>query len=253
MKKIHFYNIKNINLNKKYKIFFIIGNDYINKQNCKIYIKKKILLFIKNFNIINIIINNKYNWNKLENIIINKNLFSKKKLIIINIIEEINKINKYIYKYIIKKIKKNNIIYFIINYNFDYLKNINFKKKHKNILIIICKKNIIYNKNNIFYNKYINSNYIKNIILLIYKNKIEKIFYIIDKIKKENYIKIILLNIIFKYFIKNLHKYNKFETKKILNLIKENEINIKKNININWINLKILLLLIINKNILNIY
>ncbi len=251
MKKIYFYKLKNININKKYKIFFIMGNDYINKQNCKIYIKKKILLFMKKNNIINIIIDNKYKWSKLKNILINKSLFSNKKLLIINIIEKINKINNYIYNNILKKINKNNNIYIIINYDFNNIDKIYLKKK--NILIIICNKNKINYKNDIFYYKYSNYNYIKNIILLIYKKKIEKILYIIDKIKNENYIKIILLNILFKYFIKNLYKYNNSEIKKILNLIKKNEINIKKNINIDWINLKILLLIILNKNILYIY
>ncbi len=251
MKKIYFYKIKNTNINKKYKIFFIIGNNHIDKQNCKIYIKKKILLFIKKNSIINIIIDKKYNWNKFKNILIKKNLFSKKKLLIVNIIEKINKIDNYIFNYIIKNIKKNNYIYIIINYDFNYLNKIYFKKK--NILIIICNTNNINNKNNIFYYKYINYNYIKNIILLIYKKKIEKILYIIDKIKNENHIKIILLNILFKYFIKNLYKYKNIEIKKILNLIKKNEINIKNHTNIDWINLKILLLIIMNKNILYIY
>ncbi len=251
MKKIYFYKLKNININKKYNIFFIIGNDYINKQNCKIYIKKKILSYIKKNNIINIIIDNRYKWKELKNILINKNLFSKKKLLIINIIEKINKINSYLYDSILKKINKNNNIYIIINYDFNNIDKIYLKKK--NILIIICNKNNINYKNDIFYYKYNNYNYIKKIILLIYKKKVEKILHIIDKIKNENYIKIILLNILFKYFIKNLYKYNNFEIKKILNLIKKNEINIKKNINIDWINLKILLLIILNKNILYIY
>ncbi len=247
MKKIYFYKLKKINLKKKHNIFYITGNNYINKNICKKYIKKLLSLYINKNNIINLIIDNKYNWNKIKNIIINQNLFSKKKLLIINIIEKNKNINNYIYKYIIKNIIKKNIIYIIIFFEYNNLNKIYFKKKIKKILIIKCNKKYINNKKTIFYYKNINYNYIKNIIMLIYKKKIEKILYIINKIKYENHTKIIILNILFKYFIKNIYKYKKIESKKILYLIKKNEINIKKNKKINLIYLKLLILIIIDK------
>ncbi len=235
MKKKNIYNIK-----KKIFFFYITGNDILKKQKCKIILKKKIKKETKNINIINFLIIKKFEWKKITHSIINKNFISKKKLIILNFIEKINNIEKYIHKYIYKYIKKNEKnIYIIFLYEIYKKINKNFILKKNNSLIINCyyknKKNII---NPIEKN-------IKKLIKSFKKKNIIKCLNNIKKIKNNKTNKIYLINIIFNYISKNLNEY-KYEKKiKILEIIKKIEIKNKKYLNIEWKKIYILCIYII--------
>ncbi len=231
---------------KKIKnIFYIYGNNIIKKNKYKKYIKKKIQKKYNKIIIINLIVDKNLNFKYIYEKIFFQNFFYKKRIIILNIIEKINNLNKLIIKNIIHKfyIKKttNIFIIFIIEFtNFLLKKEINKFKKYNFVKLIKCKQKKKEIEYEITKNKYENNKIIKLWIKSIKKKNIYKNIYILKKIQKNNLNKLIILNILFKFIIKNVNKFNKKNFLNILKLIKKYDINIKKNININWINFNII-------------
>ncbi len=238
---------KNIKFNINKKIYYIYGNDLYKKHKYKLLIKKYLESKINNCTTINIVVHKKKKWKYIYEKIFFENCFFKKKIIILNFIEKIEKLTELIKKNIFNKLyfKKNKYIYLILNIEFTYyLSSLElYKFKKLNIIFIKCNKNI-YNNKNIFYKtiekKYKNNKLIKSWINSFKKKKIHKNFIIFKKIQKNNLNKLIILNILFKYIKKNINQFNNKKIIKILKIIKKCEINIKKGINISWINFNII-------------
>ncbi len=234
---------KKINFKKIY-YYYLIGNSILKKQKCKNLIKKKIKLIIKKIDIIYIYIYLNTNWNSITKEIINKNIILKKKLLIINFIEKIKKINKKIKNYIFKYIhnKKNKNIFII--FNFEYINNKKiYLNNIKKSLIINCNNN---NKNkNILELKYKKNKNINNWIKSIKKKNIKKNIYFFNTLKNNNINMLYILNIIFNIIIKEKNLYKIKKKIKILEMIQKYETNIKKNINISWHELELISIYII--------
>ncbi len=234
-------------INFKKKIYYLYGDNLIKKNKYKIFIKKQIKKKYKKITTINIVVNKNINWKDIYEKIFFKDFFFQVKIITINFIEEIKNINKLIINNIINKnfIKKNKKIFIIFNIeyiNFLSLIEINKFKKYYFIKIIKCTNNNIEKKynNKIIEDKYKNNKILKLWIKSIKKKNIFKNTYILKKIKKKKINKIIILNILFKFIKKNINNFNKKNLIYILKLIQKYDFNIKKNINISWINFNII-------------
>ncbi len=238
------YNLK---FNIKQKIYYIYGNNLYKKNKYKLLIKKYLQYKINNYTIINIMVHKKIKWEYIQEKIFLKNCFFKNKIIILNFIEKIEQLSNLIKNNILNIFfsKKYKNIYIILNVEFTYFLSLSeiyiFKKL--NIRFIKCNKNKYVKKNTL--NKIIekkNQNIIliQNWIKSFKKKNIYKNYTIFKKIQKNNLDKLIILNILFKFIIKYINKFNNKKIIKIFKIIKKCEINIKKGKNISWITFNIL-------------
>ncbi len=222
----------------KYNIYYLLGNNIKKKYKYTNYIIKKIKNIYKNIIIYNFFINKKFNWNLIIKEILNENIISKNKIFIINIIENIKNINYLLKENIFKLIKKK--IYIILK--FETKLNIkNLKIKNKKIFLIELNK-----KNKYKFKNYLNKQ-IYNLIKLINKKKINNLFKIINKLKNLNTNKILILNILFKNFIKNINNnyINILNIIKILKLFYKYEKNYKLSNNLSWNDIQLICIYLI--------
>ncbi len=243
MKTITFEKSLKKKIIKKTNIFYITGNNFINKKICINNIKKIINFKNKNLNTLNIVLDNKYNFNQINNNLINYNLITKKQLIIVNIIEKIKDFEKKIKTFILN-INNNN--YYSI-FNLEFLFNIKKQKLiNKNSIIIICNKSYkpkknnknIYNINNEFKKNINKSFFTKNYLTFLIKQflfnlkikNIKNTIFYLRQLKKNNFNTLFLLNLIFNSLHKNINiNKNIILYNKIFNILKKIDIKIKKN------------------------
>ncbi len=237
------------------KIYYIYGNDIFKKNQYKNIIKNSIKLKFKNTTTINIVVDNDLNWKNIYEKIFFQNFFSKIKIIVINFIEKIKKLNKLIKKKFLNKISWRKINNIFIILNIEFKKNIKkikinkFKEKYpiKFIKCIINTNKKKENSTNILKKKYLNNKIIQKFIKSLNKKNIKKNSILIKKIEKNNFNKLTILNILFKYIINNIHKFSNKKKIKIFKLIKICDLYIKKGIHISWINFNIISWYIIKK------
>lgn len=239
MKNIH--NNKYPFINKNNKIYIITGNNIFKKQKYKNLIKEKIKSLYKNINIIYNFFTKKHLSSTWYQKLQNYNLFSKHKLIIINILQINYIVNNKRLNYLFNYINKWKII-LIINYEYNttkkdlwYLTQIPYKVTHiicnynnNNLLKLNNHNNYLYNQINLL--KYKQYNIFNTDIYYetLKKKKITEILNLINKNNIQQYELLIIMNIIANLIqwncIKNITKnYN------LIHYILKNEINIKQN------------------------
>ncbi len=226
----NFFNKNNIN--KKYKYYFLVGNNNYCKNICKIKIIKKYFT-TENVKKYYFIIDKKFKWNKINKNINNISLLYKYKLFVLNFIEKINKLKDILNIYINNQ--HNNNIFFIFNLEFSiYINKISFN--NNNIIYINC-SNHKESKNYITYNNKYNNMF--KFVKFLKKKNIKFIKYL-RKLQKDNTPKIMFITMIYNFLKKIKTKKNFFNT------LQKYEIKIKKNLNPSWKELEIIILKIIN-------